>query len=339
MKQSLAARRAWLMVPIALVVLCLIAISAAWAVVVHMPGHSFRGTPPALSSAEEASRSRLQQTVHTLAGQIGERNYRRPLALDSAERYVQQQFESLGYTVHVQAFHARGGESRNLEVSIPGADRPAEIIVVGAHYDSAPLTPGADDNATGVAALLELARLLHTEHFARTIRFVAFANEEPPYFGSADMGSRFYAATAHARGDSILAMLSLETVGYFSNAPGSQHYPAPFGLVYPTRGNFLTFVGNVASRRLVHESIRAFRASATLPSEGVAAPSDVPGIGWSDHSSFWSEGYPAIMITDTAPFRNTAYHGPHDTPERIDYDALTRATAGITHVVRALANN
>src|SRR5438128_912564 len=151
-------------------------------------------------------------------------------------------------------------------------------------------------------------RLLAGRQLARTVRFVAFVNEEGPFFQTDAMGSWVYARRSHARGEQIVAMLSIETIGFYSDVAGSQHYPFPFGLFYPRTGNFIGFVGNIASRALVQRSLAAFREHTALPSEGVAAPGSMTGIGWSDHWAFWHEGYPALMVTDTALFRYAPYH-------------------------------
>ena len=213
----------------------------------------------------------------------------------------------------------------------------SEIIIVGAHYDSVPDCPAANDNGTGVAALLEIARLLAGQRYARSVRLVAFANEEPPFFYTEAMGSAVYAARARRRGERIEAMLALETLGWYTDQPGSQRYPFPFSLFYPDRGNFVGFVGNLPARGLVRRALAAFRASTPFPSEGVAAPGGMEGVHWSDHWSFWQAGYPAIMITDTALFRYPHYHAATDTPERLDYPSLARVTLGLAEVVAALA--
>jgi Zn-dependent M28 family amino/carboxypeptidase len=171
------------------------------------------------------------------------------------------------------------------------------------------------------------------------VRFVAFVNEEPPFFTSGEMGSRVYARACRARNDDIVAMLSLETIGYYSDAPRSQAYPAPFGLLYPDTGNFVTFVANYRSRPLLHQVMSAFRANAQFPSEGAAAPEWIPGVGWSDHWSFWKEGYPGVMVTDTALFRYPHYHTSQDTPEKLDYPRMARVFSGLQQVMRALAES
>lgn len=210
------------------------------------------------------------------------------------------------------------------------------MVVVGAHYDTCYDTPGADDNATGVAALLELARALREVELRRTLRLVAFVAEEPPHFGTDDMGSRRYAALCRERGDRVVAMLCLETLGYYSSAPGSQRYPAPLDLLYPDTGDFVAFVGNLRSRGLVRRAIGAFREAAVAPSEGIAAPALLPGIAWSDHWSFWREGFPAVMVTDTAPFRNPNYHGGADLPGSLDLERLALVVLGLERVLREL---
>jgi Zn-dependent M28 family amino/carboxypeptidase len=225
----------------------------------------------------------------------------------------------------------------NLEWELTGAQHPKEIILIGAHYDSVLGSPGANDNASGVAALIEISRLLRTETPARTIRFVAFVNEEPPFFQTDKMGSRIYAARSREKGEKIVGMISLETIGYYSDEKGSRRYPFPFSFFYPDTGNFIGFVGNVSSRSLVHRTLEIFRSKTSFPSEGIAAPGWFPGIGWSDNWSFWEEGYPAIMITDTAPFRYPYYHTQHDTPDKIHYERMARVAEGLIEVIRHLA--
>ena len=320
-----------------LVAVIVAASAAAWALMIRMPDRSFAGALPPLSPEENETRARLAAHVGELAGRIGERNFRRPAALDAAATYVESELGALGYEVTALPYVADGQTFRNVEATLAGRGRAAEVVVVGGHYDSVAGTPGADDNASGTAAVLELARLLRDVAPERTVRFVVFVNEEPPFFLTERMGSRVYARAAARRGDRIVAMFSLETIGHYTSKPGSQRYPPPLNFLYPDRGDFIGFVGNVASRALVRRSVDAFRRHARFPSEGVAAPSWVPGIFWSDHDSFWREGYPAVMITDTAPFRNPAYHSPADTPDRVDYARMARVVHGVSAVVRELA--
>jgi Zn-dependent M28 family amino/carboxypeptidase len=208
--------------------------------------------------------------------------------------------------------------------------------VIGAHYDTVYDCPGADDNTSGMAALLELARLLKGSHPARTVRFVAFVNEEPPWFQTDNMGSWVYAREAHRKKENIVAAVSLETVGMYSDVEGSQQYPEGFKSLYPSKGNFIAFIGDLGSHALVRDAVRSFRANSQIPSEGSAVPAWIAGVGWSDHWSFWQEGYPGIMVTDTAPFRNPNYHRPTDKPETLDYERMARVVHGLVGVVTDL---
>ena len=310
----------------------------AWLYVVRMPGETGRRPLAPLTPAQVGLRQRLERHVRELAGRIGERNSVHAAALEEAAAYVERELAALGYTVTSQRWTDAGGPTfRNLEVTLPGRTRPAEIVIVGAHYDSNRGTPGADDNASGVAAVLELARLLRADSLPRTIRFVAFANEELPFFGTPDQGARHYVEALKQRRDDVRSMLSIETIGYYSTGPKTQLYPKPLNLFYPDTGNFIGFVGNLSSRPLVHEAIAAFRRHTSFPSHGAAAPASIPGVGWSDHEAFWAAGIPAVMITDTAPFRNPYYHTRGDTPDRIDYERMTRVVDGLAAVIRHLA--
>jgi hypothetical protein len=273
-----------------------------------------------------------------LAGEIGERNLlQRPRRLAAAADYVAAQWTQMGFAVQRQTYRVARDEVCNLEIEIPGAVRPDEIVVIGAHYDSALGTPAANDNGSGVAALLALAARFHGRRHDRTLRFVAFVNEEPPYFQTEAMGSWVYARRCRQRNEQIVAMLSLETIGYYSDLPGSQSYPLPLGWLYPTTGNFVAFVGSLRSAALVRQSLGVFRQHEAFPSEGGALPAAVPGVGFSDHWSFWQEGYPGAMVTDTAMFRYSHYHEPTDTPDRIDYEKTARVVRGLEAVVVALA--
>ncbi|MHC4392872.1 MAG: M28 family peptidase, partial [Planctomycetota bacterium] len=245
----------------------------------------------------------------------------------------------MGYVSKRVSFQASGTLVHNVEVELPGKGTSDKVVVVGAHYDSTPEhgCPAADDNATGVAATLALARVFAGKPRRHTIRFVFFVNEEPPFFQTELMGSWVYARHCKARGDDVIAMLSLECMGYFSDAKGSQAYPKPLNLFYPSEGNFIAFVGNVGSRPLVRRAVKSFREHARFPSEGAALPSSLPGVGWSDHWAFWQEGYPAIMVTDTAPFRNPHYHEATDTIETLDFDRFARVTEGLESVIDELA--
>lgn len=303
----------------------------------HMPGHSYRETPPPLNAQGERLRERLETHVRALAEGIGERHVGRPEALREAADYIAGAFRDAGFEPRRLPVPTRGREFHNLEVRLPGSGATDEILVVGAHYDTVRGSPGADDNASGVAVLLELARLLREAEFDRELRLVAFVNEEEPHFGSDAMGSLVYAREARARGDAIAGMLSLEMLGYYTDAPGSQAYPPLLDLVYPDRGDFVAFVGNLTARPLVRQTIGIFRQHAEVPSEGLAAPELLRDILRSDHWAFWEVGSPALMLTDTANFRNPHYHGPSDTPVRLDYPTMTRLTQALAKTLAQLA--
>jgi hypothetical protein len=310
---------------------------AVGAFMTWMPGHSHQGPLPPLTPDEAQLESNLKGHVTMLAGTVGERNTQRYQELRRAEEYLRGRFTALGLPVHEQSYQADGRQVKNLWVEMPGARQPKEIVIIGAHYDSPPDSPGADDNASGTAALLELARLLRDSKPGRTLRLVAFVNEEPPFFQTDLMGSRVYAAEAARRRDMITAMMSLESIGYFDETPGSQRYSFPLSLLFPDSGDYIGFVGNIGGRSLLRRTVDTFRRTCRFPSEGVVAPEFFVGIGWSDHWSFWQEGYPAVMVTDTAPFRNPHYHESSDLPDRLDYGRLARVTAGLGRVVRELA--
>lgn len=305
---------------------------------IWMPGKSYRGVLPPMTQHELALQDHLQHDVKTLAGMIGERNLATYHNLAAAVAFIVQALETAGHTVQYQDYVIRGQPCSNLEVEVRGHARPDEIVLIGAHYDSVRGCQGANDNATGVAALLAVAREFAGRPLGRTLRCVAFVNEEPPYFQTPSMGSLVYAQRARARGERIVAMLSLETMGYYADEPGSQAYPFPLNLVYPAQGNFIAFIGNLASRRLVRTVVAAFRRHTKFPSEGAALPAAVPGVGWSDQWAFWQQGYPGLMVTDTAPFRYPYYHTTDDTPDKINYARLARVVGGLKHVIEELAS-
>jgi len=285
-----------------------------------MPGRSHAGPLPPLSDEARALAQRLRSHVVELAR--SERN----TDLERPARYIEAALAAQGLRVESQYFESGGRKVRNLEVL---NESP---ILVGAHYDTVPGSPGADDNASAVAVLIELAAM------KLPVRFVAFANEEMPYFLGPEMGSWVWAKRARERGETLRAMFSLEMLGYYRDAPGSQQYPAPLGLFYPDRADFIAFVGDLGARGLVRRSIESFRRNSQFPSEGVAAPGIIPGVTWSDHWSFRSHAFPAIMITDTAFYRYPHYHLPSDTPEQLDYERMARVTLGLAAMLRDLVN-
>jgi hypothetical protein len=325
-----------------LAILILLALVAAGYGALHymtaVPGTSYRGAPPPLTAEEAALAVALERHVATIAAR--EHNVVHYDELEKVARYIEAALASAGYAVGRQEFVADGKPVRNIDATIePAATSDPEVIVVGAHYDSVRGSPGANDNGSGAAAVLELARLLRDlgGTSGKRIRFVLFVNEEPPYFRTEAMGSLNYARALAQRRERVVAMYSLETIGFYSSEPGSQAYPAPFGLIFPDRGDFVAFVGLLRSRPLLQETIRSFRSHTSFPSIGGVAPGFVPGIAWSDHWAFAEQGFQAVMITDTAPFRYPHYHRPSDTPDKVDTENLARLVKGIERVIRDLA--
>ena len=279
--------------------------------------------------------ARLRQHVEHLAGEVGERNSVHYQNLERARHYIEDVFARQGYSFQHDVYQVGKQTHRNVIVEHKGRSA-GKTLVVGAHYDTAPGTPGADDNASGVALLLELARLIRSIGSVLTLRFVAFTLEEPPYFRSHLMGSRVHAHRCRQRDDRIAGMISLEMVGYYSDRPGSQHYPLPLmSWVYPNAGNFIAVAGNFRSRHLVRSLARLLAKQIRMPVESTALPF-VPGTGLSDNWSFWKEGYPALMITDTAFFRNPHYHGLSDLPDTLDYDQMAALTSGLAGALAVL---
>lgn len=247
----------------------------------------------------------------------------------AAAAYIEASLVDSGLRVERQTYD----DGENLIAEITGGD---EIVVIGAHYDSVEGSPGADDNASGVAALLAMACSFAKARPRRTLRFVFFANEEPPHFQTESMGSWRYARRCHERGERIAAMLSVESIAYFSDARGSQQYPPLLSPFYPDTANFIAFVGNLASRSLVKQCAKSFARHSKVPVESAALPELIPEVGWSDQWAFWRFGWPALMVTDTAPFRNPHYHTSTDTPETLDYARFALVTEGLTGVAADL---
>jgi len=292
---------------------------------------SFKGPLPELTTGQSALVDELRRDVDVLARKIGERNLGKYKQLVETAQFIEKSLLEAGYErVERQGYDVKGRNCDNLEVALPGNEHAEEIVVVGAHYDSVVGTPGANDNGSGVAALLALARRFATRKCQRTLRFVGWVNEEPPYFQSNTMGSVVYARRCRQRNERIVAAISLETIGYYySDKKGSQKYPPPLSLLFPSEGNFIGFVSDVASRPLLDEFVSSFRRHAKFPSEKAALHSKLPGVGWSDQWSFWQEEYPGLMVTDTAPYRYPHYHKSSDTPDKLDYDRLSRVVDGL----------
>jgi Zn-dependent M28 family amino/carboxypeptidase len=314
-----------------------------------MPGVSYTGKFKELGEDELTISHNLKKHVQFLAGSLGERNMAHTESLEKAAAYFEKNFRNFSGKVSSQIYDLKAEawfsssrqkdyKPRNIEVEFLGQVYSNEIIVVGAHYDSVIGSPGANDNATGAAGLLEIGGILSKKKMKRTVRLVAFVNEEPPYFKTENMGSYVYAQRSWERREKILGMISLETLGYYSDKKGSQKYPFPLGLFKPDKGNFVAFVSNIHSKPLLNKIVTRFRDRAEFPSDGVVAPQIITGIDWSDQWSFWKFNYPAPMVTDTGPFRYPFYHSLKDTSDKVHYDRLARVVLGISKVIEDLAN-
>ena len=280
----------------------------------------------------------LKKHIQSLAGDIGERNVFHPDKLSEASLYIQKFWQEQGFHTQYQDYITENIPCKNLWVQIDGKTLPNETVIIGAHYDSVWTSPGANDNASGIAALLEISRTLKNMQPRRSIILIAFVNEEPPFFLTDQMGSSVFAKEMAKQGKIISSMIALETIGYFTNEENSQQYPPLIGWFYPSKGNFLAVVGNLKSRKLVKKVAKYFQASIDFPIEIISAPRNLPGIDWSDHASFWEHGYQAVMVTDTAPYRYPHYHQASDLPDKITYPAYTKVVYGLIEVVKQLAN-
>ncbi len=325
--------------PTSIVLVVLALFAAAFGAIRYFPywplyGHS--GPLPPETAEESALSKRLFEHVTAVAS--APHNTYHPDALEAAARYIERQLETLGLTIERQEFVAAGQKVRNIHTMVgqPGAGKPT--FIVGAHYDSDGIAPGANDNGSGVAALLELARALKGYQPKRhLLRLVFFVNEEMPHFGTDTMGSVQFARMIVPK-EPVRGMISLETIGAFSDKPGTQTFPMPLGLVYRDTADFISFVGTPRARSLVHEALGSFRRHTQFPTIGGVAHAYIKGVTWSDHASFDVQGVPAIMITDTALFRYPHYHKATDTPDKIDYGRLARVTKGIERMVREIVD-
>jgi Zn-dependent M28 family amino/carboxypeptidase len=291
-----------------------------------------------LTEEERDLAARLKAHIIAIASEP--HSVQHPGALERSAVAIEAALRSIGYEPQRQEYEIDGATVRNIWVTIEPADGAAAdgALVVGGHYDSVDEAPGANDNGSGAAGTIELARLMKSFKPQRTrIYFVAFVNEEAPYWGGDDQGAERFLQLLLQKGERVRGMISLETIGWFSDKPGSQKYPAPFNLIYPDVGNFVAFVAMPGSRNWLHEVIGPFRRHTAVPSIGGVAPSFIPGIAWSDHMPFSRKGIPALMLTDTAPFRYPHYHRATDTPDKVDVEMLARVMRGLEQTMRELA--
>ncbi len=248
--------------------------------------------------------------------------------LDASARYIKQELLTTGGKVYEQEYKVWGIPYRNIIAEF-GPDSESRIVV-GAHYDTADGLPGADDNASGVAGLIELAKLLGKTKLNKKVELVAYTLEEPPYFRTKDMGSAVHAQSLKDKGIDVEVMISLEMIGYFSDEPDSQEFPVGYlKYFYPTEGNFIAVVGGLGNMGVTRKTKKAMRSASSLPVHSINAPASIPGIDFSDHLNYWKQGYEAIMITDTAFFRNKNYHTHEDTAEKLDYERMAEVVKGV----------
>ncbi|MBI4633080.1 MAG: M28 family peptidase [Deltaproteobacteria bacterium] len=279
----------------------------------------------------------LYRHVEHLTATIGSRSVFEYDRIIAARDYILSCLNGMGYSPARQDFSYQGRTFSNIVVSLRGAARPGDVVLIGAHYDTMVGTPGADDNASAVAMLLEMCRLLKNYAPGMTLKLVFFALEEPPLFRTEFMGSAIYAREAKKQGENIRGMISLEMLGYYSDQKGGQSYPFPLmHLMYPSTPNFIAVVGNLSSRRLVHRIADSLREKAGIPVETLATVSFLPGVDFSDHRSFWEVGYPAVMITDTAFYRNPNYHRETDRIDTLDFLRMSALLQGLVQTAKDL---
>lgn len=317
---------------------------------------SYRGQLLPLNSDQQQLAKRLHDHVWLLAGDIGARSLTSaPENLERAAGYIEHVLKSSGFEPEREEFIVEVLSQRHAQIDSNNIKFPSEqhktwnviaevrgvspeLVIVGAHYDSVYDCPAANDNGSGVAALLEIANALKGEKFQKTVRFVAFTNEEPPFFRTGDMGSFRHAERCGSRSEKITGMICLETIGFYTDEENTQRFPHPlFGIGFPKTGNFVSFVSNLQSRTLLQRCLKSFRRAVKFPSEGISVPGLVKGVDFSDQYNFWKLGYPAVMVTDTAFYRYPHYHEAEDTPDKINYETLARVVDGLTEVVRELS--
>ena len=313
------------------------------AAILAYPVLKVRWFAPAISPSRPDSglhgdASRLYEHVHHLSVRIGSRSFYEYGRIEEAKKYLRSTLEGMGYQPELQEYEYDGRIFSNIIVSIGGIRKSGETVIIGAHYDTVQGTPGADDNASAVAILLEICRSLKKDVPSRTLKLIFFVLEEPPLYNTKAMGSFIYAGAAKRRGEDIQAMLSLEMLGYFSDKKGGQSFPLPLmNLIYSTTPNFIAVVGDRRSRGLVKRIKSSMEKSSDIPVETLSTSSYVPGVALSDHNSFWKMGYPAVMITDTAFYRNPHYHGSRDTIDPLNFQKMTGVLKGLVQTARDLA--
>ena len=292
--------------------------------------HLLKSKASISSDALNTLNRNLYNHVEFLSTKIGERNSYKFSALDRAYCYIIKTMQQSSFEIKDLSYSYKSVTFHNIVAEKIGTHYPDEIIIIGAHYDTVYNSPGADDNASGIAALLELIRLLDNYKSKRTIRFVAFTLEEPPFFGTPQMGSYVYAQKCKEQQENIITMVSLEMLAYFTDKKNSQKYPHPdMAAQYSNKGNFITIVGNENSKLIAEKVTAGLKSFCAVPALCLIANPAVPGVDLSDHAPFWNAGYRAIMITDTAFYRNHHYHEPSDTIDTLNFEYFSEVVSGL----------
>ena len=314
---------------------CMATLLSGWAIL-RMPGSSYDAPLPPLSSAEERLKKDLQYDVNVLASRIGERNLRRYAQLQETAEFITYELQSAGYQVIRQPFTVKGKRCENIIAEIRGVSREDEVVIIGAHYDTAIGSPGADDNSSGVAVALSLARFYAQQRMTRTLRLVFLSVSNSRSVAAASAGSAVYARHLADSDDEVILMLNLASLGYFTSDEKTQHLPVPLNFFYPKRGNFIAFAGQSEVSDALKDVLGAFRSRAHFPSQGILFPDTTHLENWRVVRPFWKRRLPAVIVTDTGIYRNPHLHKAGDRAETLDYSALARVTANLQLLVNDL---
>ncbi len=301
------------------------------------PGESFKGNLPPATSAEEEIADRLQQSCESLVQDIGPRGDHTAGSQAEVERFLQHELRRMQFDAAEIGLDCAGQQGKALEVMVPGRGLGRETIVLAAHVDSAAGSPGADDNATGVAVVLELLRTLSGAGCDRTLRFVFWTGGAAPMAGTEKSAAAAYAKRLHSRREKVAAVLCFDSLGIYTDLAGSQSVPFPFEFSYPDRGNFLAFVGDWGSRGIMDHAVEQFRLTCKFPTEAFSLPSALDFVSASDDGVMRDSGFPALRVTDTAQLRNAGVGTSRDVLTSLDYVRMARVTKGLADMVFGLA--
>lgn len=328
--------RTWTLIAVAEILIPSVALPFGLAGCLHQsPGVPYESSLEPLSDRQAGLRDQLKRDVYHLAEEIGPREAAYGLrAVLAAEQWIIDRLSEERVQARRDEVDLNGVAVANIEATFPGTKAPEDIVLFGAHYDTVPDSPGANDNASGVALLLAAAAYLAENPPERTVRVVFFVNEESPFAGGIQMGSRVYADRCKARLDRIVAMIAVDSIGCYSNDRGSQKYPPFVNWSLPSKGNFVAFGSDLKNRALLDRIVAIFQEQCRFPSIGAATDSKMSARG--DHAPFWWRGFPAVFMSDTSEFRDPHYHRPTDTPQHLNYDEMARMADGFLKTVRAL---